>query len=83
MILINSKLFNINIYIFKDQYKTQETCDLSISEDYSVEPHSPPNIDSEKITTKKNKTVMSKLKKKALYLSNIFSPGLILYYKIL
>lgn len=63
------------IYFFKDLDKTQEICDTSVSEDYNIEPQNLLNIDSEKITPKKNKTVMSKLKKRALYLSKMFSSG--------
>lgn len=49
--------------------------EVSIFEDNKKEPHSSPEVDCNKTSVKKNKTVMSKLKKKAKRLSNIFSPS--------
>jgi len=49
--------------------------EVSICEDNKNESHSSPEVDCNKTSVIKNKTVMSKLKKKAKRLSNIFSPS--------
>ncbi|XP_025423494.1 uncharacterized protein LOC112692893 isoform X2 [Sipha flava] len=58
-----------NILLEKRFYENQETW-----KDYNTEQHNSPKNDGDKMSIKKNKTVMSKLKKKALRFSKIFSP---------
>jgi hypothetical protein len=60
------------LFAFKRFYENQETW-----KDYNTEQHNSPKNDGDKMSIKKNKTVMSKLKKKALRFSKIFSPGII------
>lgn len=71
----------IFLLFLKDLYENQEACEDSICENNVTERHvSPRVIDGDKILIKKNKTVMSKLKKKALRLSKVFSPGISYVY---
>ncbi|XP_027845142.2 uncharacterized protein LOC114125612 [Aphis gossypii] len=58
-----------------EKIENQMCSEVSICEDNKNESHSSPEIDCNKTSVKKNKTVMSKLKKKAKRLSNIFSPS--------
>ncbi|XP_003241437.1 uncharacterized protein LOC100575782 [Acyrthosiphon pisum] len=55
--------------------ENQESSEVTICEDNKKEQYSSPEIDCNKTSVKKDKTVMSKLKKKALRLGNIFSPN--------
>ncbi|KAL5233690.1 hypothetical protein ACI65C_001100 [Semiaphis heraclei] len=55
--------------------ENQESSEVTIFDDSKKDQYSSPEIDCKKTSVKKNKTLMSKLKKKALRLSNIFSPN--------
>ncbi|XP_025200308.1 uncharacterized protein LOC112598149 isoform X2 [Melanaphis sacchari] len=58
-----------------EMFDNQKSSEISIREDNKKEHDSSLEVDYNKTSVKKNKTVMSKLKKKALRLSNIFSPS--------
>ncbi|XP_026823514.1 uncharacterized protein LOC113561355 isoform X2 [Rhopalosiphum maidis] len=58
-----------------EMFENQESSEASICEDNKKEHHSFLEVDINTTSVKKNKTVMSKLKKKALRLSSIFSPS--------
>lgn len=60
----------------KNSNESQEIYEVSISKENNIEQHSSSKIDFDKNLIKKNKTVISKLKKKALQLSKVFSPGI-------
>jgi len=80
IIIISSSLtemMNFLFFLFKNLYKNQEACEDSICGDNVIDQHGSPRIiNCDKPLIKKNKTVMSKLKKKALRLSKVFSPGI-------
>jgi len=61
---------------FKNLYENQEKCEPSICEDNEIDRDGSTRIIDCDKALKKNKTVMSKLKKKALRLSKVFSPGI-------
>ncbi|CAH1736601.1 unnamed protein product [Aphis gossypii] len=85
--LVNKRLEDHYSFVDRmDESVKQDTClhekienqmcsEVSICEDNKNEPHSSSEVDSIKTSVQKNKTVMSKLKKKAKHLSNIFSPS--------
>jgi len=66
---------NFNFVLFKNLYKDQDPFDDSICESYHEDQYNSPINNCEKTPVKKNKTVISKFKKKVLSLSKVFSPG--------
>lgn len=68
------QIINLTFFFFKGVY--DETCEVSICEDFKIEQHGSSKIDCDETSIKKNKTIMSKLKKKALRFSKVFSPGI-------
>lgn len=50
--------------------------EISTIEENKLEQHNTSNVECDKSPIKKNDTIISKFKKKALYLSKVFSQGI-------